>query len=291
MAEPNQITHQSPHNVAESFTEAQVTAMVNQQPAEDNRGWRVTGFACPTDNPILYIKYGHNEDSLTDSEARTHQFAYDSLQKVPPQDRQGIRIPEIYRVIQTADDYTYIIMEYIRGKTLAKVMEDREHFKDAHLYYYENTERAMKLFLAFPVPENATPGPYGGGIIRHPLFKDYQAPIEYDSVGMLEKHLNKVSTVVSNAAPTVTLESDLHFVFSDLYEGNFMFTDDGDTYVIDFEQANFLPLCFMTYATVQFRDVACFLRGRLDLPQENLHALRHICSLFFMSWSKIGLPL
>lgn len=83
-------------------------------------------------------------------------------------------------------------MEYIRGKTLAKLMEDRETFKETYQYYYDSIERALKLLLSFPVPKDAAPGPYGGGIIQHPLFKDYRAAIQYDSVDMLEQHLNNV---------------------------------------------------------------------------------------------------
>ncbi|KAH7133085.1 hypothetical protein B0J13DRAFT_529014 [Dactylonectria estremocensis] len=291
MAKPNQINRKSPRDVAESFTKAEVTATVDQHPGGDARGWRITGFVHPTDNPVFKIKYGNNAASFTDSQARTHHFAYDSLRKVPQQGRQGTRISEIYRVIQTADNWTYTIMEYIRGKTLVKAMEDGETFKNTHLYYHGSIERAVKLLLAFPVPEDATPGSYGGGIIRQPLFKDYRAMIQYDSIGMLEKHLNKVSTIINKAASTVTFERDLHFVFSDLYEGNFKFTDDGDTYSIDFEQSNFVPLSFMTYATMQARQVACPLRRKLDLPQENLPVMKHMCGLFVMSWTKIGLPL
>lgn len=289
MAQLHENICQSPYDIAKNLTEAEVTAIVEQQPMGDDRGWRVTGFAYPTDNPVVYIKYGHNRSSLRDSEARTHQFAYDSLQRLPQQDRQGVRIPEIYRIMQ-AGNWTYIVMEYIRGKTLAKLMEDRETFKETYQYYYDSIERALKLLLSFPVPKDAAPGPYGGGIIQHPLFKDYRAAIQYDSVDMLERHLNKVSTVISKDALTVSLERDLHFVFADLYEGNFMFTDNGDVYVIDFEQAGFLPLSFMTYAMVQMRAVAGMLHDKLDLPQENIPAMRHICSLFVMSWAKIGLP-
>lgn len=307
MAELHENIDQSPRDVAESLTEAEVTAMVERQPYGDDRDWQVTGLAYPTHNPVIYIKYGDNEYALRDSEARTHQYAYDALQRVPEQDRQGVRIPEIYRIIET-ENSTYIIMEYIRGRTLAKVMEDESVFVETRFYYYDRIERALKLLLSFPVPKNAAPGPFGGGIIRHPLFKDYRAPIQYDSVDMLEKHLNKVcsgseaitafvsysrapqvSTTLNQDAPKVTLERDLHFVFADLYEGNFMFTDNGDVYVIDFEQASFLPLSFMTYAMVQMRAVAGALRNKLDLPEENVPAMRHICSWFVMSWTKLGM--
>lgn len=86
----------------------------------------------------------------------------------------------------------------------------------------------------------------------------------------------------------MVLERDLHFVFSDLYEGNFMFTDAGSLFIIDFEQAAFLPLSFMSFAMVQQHHICDLLRDALHLPSENTDAMRHICSLFAKSSTKIG---
>ncbi|KAK1768721.1 hypothetical protein QBC33DRAFT_357500 [Phialemonium atrogriseum] len=179
-------------------------------------------------------------------------------------------------------------MEYVSGKTFRELMADWRSFREVSEYCYTMVEKAIRLFLSFYVSEGAAPGPYGGGIIRHPLFNDYKAPIQYDSVDMLEKHLNKVATIIRKATPTVRLEPDLHFVFADLYEGNFMFTDAGDIYVIDFEQASFLPLCFMSYALIQRHQVCGPLEERLNLPQNNIPTMRRICGMFVMSTSRLG---
>lgn len=111
---------------------------------------------------------------------------------LPPNNRQGIRIPKIYRVIRLNSGWTYIIMEYVQGTTLRDLMTDWKSFKANSESYYARVEMALKLLLSLPVPQDTAPGPYGGGIIRHPVFKDSMAPIQYDSVEGLERHLNNV---------------------------------------------------------------------------------------------------
>lgn len=100
----------------------------------------------------------------------------------------------------------------------------------------------------------------------------------------------QVATLLRKDSPTVRLETDLHLVFSDLYEGNFMFTATGDTYLIDFEQTNFLPLSFMTYALIQDSAVCRALgkKFQVDLPQENIMAMQRICRFFIMSTRTLG---
>ncbi|KAF5005923.1 hypothetical protein FDECE_7681 [Fusarium decemcellulare] len=104
---------------------------------------------------------------------------------MPPSEREGIHIPEIHRLI-SVETSTIIIME-----TLEYFLENPEH--TGHLdRYFGKIERALKLFLSFPVPEDASPGPCGGGVILSPVFKDYESTIEYPTVELLEMHLNKV---------------------------------------------------------------------------------------------------
>jgi hypothetical protein len=89
--------------------------------------------------------------------------------------------------------------------------------------------------------------------------------------------------------PTVDFSKEkLYFCFSDLYEGNFIFSDNGSLYVLDFEHASFLPISLMTYALIQARPVCTAIRDKLSLPQENLPGMRLACSFFVMSTRRIG---
>ncbi|OAA53624.1 Protein kinase-like domain protein [Niveomyces insectorum RCEF 264] len=241
----------------------------------------------------------HTEDGRSHGllpEARTQQFAHDGLAKMPPDERQGIHVPRILRLVQYDSGSGYIVMEYVPGKTLEHIhREHQDMTPEDSQPYYDAISRALRLFLAIPVPADAQPGPVGGGIIHHALFKGFVAPIKYDSVDMLEKHMNKLATLLNDAAPTVTLERDLHLVFSDLHMGNFLFTEHGDLYVVDFDHASLLPLSFMAFTLGFPSTMSCRVAARIekdfDLPQENFKVMLRVSSHFERGTRKIGLPL
>jgi serine/threonine protein kinase len=113
-----------------------------------------------------------------------------ALKKLPPQERKGIQIPKIYRVIQR-DRIVYIIIEYTRGKTLTKLRAKGD--LDSELQEkYKQIANAIRLFLAFNILNQAPLGLARGSIIKHPLFKDTVAPLKYKSVDQLQEHLTRV---------------------------------------------------------------------------------------------------
>ncbi|OAA68020.1 Protein kinase-like domain protein [Niveomyces insectorum RCEF 264] len=259
----------------------------------NHRGYSITGFSYPLDHPLFYAKFRHPAN--LHQEARTQQFVRDSLDRMPPEETTGVSVPRVLRVIECDDDgYGFIIMEYIQGTTLQWIFEDNPHMSDDEAQpYFAKISKALRLFLAMPPPAGAKPGPYGGGIIVHPLFQDFVAAVEYTSVDMLEQHLNRVATFFFKTASTVTLERDLNLVFSDLHTGNFIFTPSGDLYVIDFDMAAFLPLSFMTFAlrfpTMMSGEVAAAIRKDfLDLPQQNVDAMLHVAGTFMRGSNKMG---
>ncbi|KAH6714389.1 hypothetical protein BKA61DRAFT_575161 [Leptodontidium sp. MPI-SDFR-AT-0119] len=199
----------------------------------------------PSQNaPIAFIKIASSQ-SAVESEISNHRFAFDALEALPKQERAGIRVPKIYRVLEEAST-RYIIMEYVQGQTLNELL-DQDILHDLH---FNQISKAIKLFLSFEVPVNATPGPIGGGIIRHPLFKDAIASIES-------------------------------------LRGNFIFTNKGDLYIVDFEHAGFLPASFMTYALDQPRPVCIAIKNDFAfLPYENLEAMRVAGHNFMIRWRK-----
>lgn len=85
----------------------------------------------------------------------------------------------------------YIVMEYVRGRTLASLRT--EYDRDSELQEkYEQIAKAIRLFLAFNIPDKTPLGPAGGGIIMHTLFKDTVASLKYESVEQLQEHLTRV---------------------------------------------------------------------------------------------------
>ena len=78
------------------------------------------------------------------------------------------------------------------------------------------------------------------------------------------------------------------FCFSDLYEGNFIYTESGELYIVDFEHVSLVPTSFMTYALNQPRRVCSGIKHQFDLPQDNLEALRVVGHYFMISSRRIG---
>jgi serine/threonine protein kinase len=130
------------------------------------------------------------------AEARNQIFAFNALKQMLQQGYTRIRIPEVYRVIEK-DDIIYLVMEYIHGETLKDLLT-KDIADDSLRGKYEQIAKAIKLLLSIKVPENAVPGPVRCGIIKHPIFKDTVASIEYASVDELQRHLTFVSFSKTN---------------------------------------------------------------------------------------------
>ncbi|KAH8781054.1 hypothetical protein F5883DRAFT_405959, partial [Diaporthe sp. PMI_573] len=148
-------------------------------------------------------------------------------------------IPEIYRTFENGERL-FIVMEYIPGRTLTQ-LEEQQDFDSQETTRSNSIARAIRLLMSIQPP----PGQKPGGQIRHPLFKDDTSYCVYSSVDELEDHLNRVFNCkgphLPKDAPTVRLERNLCFYYSDFYASNFIFTDSGDLCLIDFDQAGFLP--------------------------------------------------
>lgn len=84
----------------------------------------------------------------------------------------------------------------------------------------------------------------------------------------------------NKTAPIVHLERNLCFYCSGFFPGKFIFTDSTDNlYLIDFDQAGFLPPSFMSYALAESRwTPGLWIKdtGILKLPEHNLDAMKNI---------------
>jgi serine/threonine protein kinase len=101
----------------------------------------------------------------------------------------GVKAPEIYRAFE-CERQTYIVMEYVDGETVGALLRGSSAEKSN--WIYDQVAKAITQLLHVPVPSGSHPGPVGGGCIQHYFFRDYVAPKEYDSVGELQRHINKV---------------------------------------------------------------------------------------------------
>lgn len=98
-----------------------------------------------------------------------------------------------------------------------------------------------------------------------------------------------MSTLRDKTAPTVRLERNLCFYYSDFFPGNFIFTDAGDLCLIDFDQAGFLPLSFMSYALAESRwSPGLWIKDIIRLPEHNLNAMKNVAYWFAIGVSWLG---
>jgi serine/threonine protein kinase len=179
--------HQAVSMPTQLPTDNEIVAFCKEQRALGEQG---NTYAYPSRNAaIAFIKCGSRKSGMV-AEMLNQNFAFDALEDMPEQKRAGIHVPKIYRVIEVAAT-VYIVMEYVNGKALKELLEEGAS-DDQLQQYYNQIAKAIKLFISIKVPDGVTPGPVGGGIIKHPLFKDTIASIEYTSVDDLQQHVNKV---------------------------------------------------------------------------------------------------
>lgn len=187
---PSAVQALSKRQLALSWRDEDIISAWTQKPQLKPDGSAVTGFAFPPHQPIAYIKAGLPD--IFQPELRNHKYVLEALRNISEDQKRGIYIPEVYRILQSGD-WFYIIMEYVPGKTLQQ-LTDREDWCEARQKALTNSiAGAIRLLMSIPVPTEQTPGPVGGGQIRHSLFKDDTSSLTYSSVDELEKHLNDVS--------------------------------------------------------------------------------------------------
>lgn len=187
----------SKQEIALSWSEEDIISVFNQTPRVKANGWGVTGFLYPPQQPVAYVKFGWPSERR--AELRNHEYAFKALMGMPTDQTRGILIPEIYRDFES-DNYLFIVMEYIPGRTLKQLGDDQD-FDTQQKTITNKIARAIRLLMSIRPPPGQKPGPVGGGRIRHPLFKDSTSYCEYSSVDELETHLN----TVSNKHPDMSL--------------------------------------------------------------------------------------
>ena len=224
----------------------------------------------PNGTPIAYIKYGY---SVTVGEMRTQLYVLNAFKQMVyasgPDSGSLVKVPEIYHAFE-CEGQTYIVMEYVDGETVgAQLDRSSAETRDT---IYDQMAKAISQLLRVPIPSNQRPGPVGGGCIQHYFFQDDVAVQEYQSVDQLQHHINRVCTTeqtllvyrqphhhadelhmkkqvlkLGRVKDQVDFsKEELCLCYSDITGGNFLITKAGQTYVIDFEHAGFLPRSFMS---------------------------------------------
>ncbi|KAG8168742.1 hypothetical protein KVR01_001491 [Diaporthe batatas] len=196
---------------------------------------------------------------LLEPEMRNHEFAFNALrarQQQAAQEGLVVCVPEIFRNFEHRGFY-FLVMEFVPGKTLRQILKDDKDLGAGqvdHSMLFKHIAEGIRLLICVKAPPGSKPGPVGGGFIRHPFFRDLEAPTPYRDIEMMETHLNKIlkhrTRRSPKPTPTISLGTELQFYYSDLCVANFIFTTVADhtvLYIIDFGEAGFLPPIFMDF--------------------------------------------
>ncbi|KAH8807532.1 hypothetical protein F5884DRAFT_844472 [Xylogone sp. PMI_703] len=212
---------------------------------DDPRGYNM-GLTYPPEEPVFWIKYGY---SVIWNEIPAQVMVHRELQRLG----SFIRVPGIFYACEMGKpgvmynfevNYkSYIVMEYVPGKTAAQLLEDTEDPNQKE-HIYQRIASALSELHLIPVPPDAPPAAIDDGCIRHCLFDMQQAPRQYQTTEQLELHLNLSLTI------TKRKERPMIFCYSNVWLANFIIDEDDRITVVDFTDASILPSSFSKYVLV-----------------------------------------
>ena len=148
------------------------------------------GFPYPPESPVCWIKYG---TSVEWNEVCAQVMAYEGLRALG----SAVRAPGVF-FAQMNYPETYIVMEYVPGKTAGQCLEEAQD--DAEYDIAEEraglaVSLAITELLRIPIEPGTRPAAVSGSKILNPgVFDCDEAPRHYENVRQLEDHFNAVST-------------------------------------------------------------------------------------------------
>lgn len=156
-------------------------------------------IAYPEDASVYWIK---SATSLVWNEMAAQKMAYDGLRSLA----SSVRAPAVYygckltiplesNPEESVAWKTYIVSEYVSGKTAAERLDDDATTDEQKDAIYKSIAYALSELCRIPIAaEKHFPASASGAKVRHPFFDDNQAPLHYRDINELERHLNEVSS-------------------------------------------------------------------------------------------------
>ncbi|KFY10226.1 hypothetical protein V492_05124 [Pseudogymnoascus sp. VKM F-4246] len=233
------------------------------------------GFPYPPEAPAFWIKYGY---AVYWNEVCAQTVAYDGLRQI----QSSVRAPGVYYAFQEGI-VTYIVMEYIPGKTALQLLEETHDKveKEAH----------------------SIGSAISGGRIRHTIFEDDDvAPLHFESAQHFEDIANAYleRAYVGDIRIHGLARDPMVFCQSDLYPGNFIIDADNRVTAIDLAKTSILPASFAKFAVAYYRhgyggvDISPWVYFPGTEGIDNTRALGTLTSRLFSSaegLAEIGLEL
>lgn len=131
-------------------------------------------------------------------------MAYEGLRQLGSE----VRAPAVFyaQMIQTDPPVTYIVMEYIQGKTAGQCLREAQDDQAEELLSRAVSLAISELFR-IPIPPGTRPAAISGETIKYDPVWEFGAPLHYENVQQMEDHFNEVC--FPNIAP---VPRDLHRV-------------------------------------------------------------------------------
>ncbi|OAQ66518.1 aminoglycoside phosphotransferase [Pochonia chlamydosporia 170] len=189
---------------------------------------------------------------------------------------------------------TYFVMEYVRGKTAAQLLEGAANDEETKDRIYKQIAFALSELHRIPVPDRSRPAAANGEGIRHGLFSENQCGRHYRNVTELETHFNKFLSMTKAKHRVQNLAQEpMVFCYSDIWLGNFIIGDDDSITVVDFDDASILPSCFSKFVLVGTRyKIHRDIRGMVTVPEtegiDNTSALFDVARPMVMGSGSFG---
>ena len=149
-------------------------------------------FSYPPDRPMVFVKFGGPEKQ---AEGDMQRLAFGWLST--GQRDCNVYVPEVYKIF-SRHGVTFIVMQFIEASGIQDIAKQfgTQQWEDRKSKYYDLIAEGIQLLRRMPppLPGDPTPGPSTSSrrIIKHMLFKDHEAPIEYNTIEELQDHLNRV---------------------------------------------------------------------------------------------------
>ncbi|TWU78814.1 hypothetical protein ED733_007311 [Metarhizium rileyi] len=249
-------------------------------------------------SPTYWIKYGN---SVVWNELASLKMAHDGLRSLG----SPVKAPDVYYGCRVAISYaddpagvpayrTYLVMEYVRGKTAAQLLQDAADDEVAKDGIYQQIAFALSELHRIPVPDGSRPAAVNGGKIRHEIFDDNEAPLHYRNVTELEHHLNVFLSMNKAKCRVEHLAQEpMVFCYSDVWLGNFIIDEEGSITVVDCEDASILPSSFTRFILAGTRNkIERDIRDMVAVPStegiDNTSALCAVARPMVMGWGSFA---
>jgi hypothetical protein len=141
----------------------------------------------------------------------------------------------------------------------------------------EKVADALQWLYCLPAPPDVVIGPLGGGLARHMLFRDDEAPFLFSSKEAVQRYMNTALEGIPPASRPKEIDFSnecIVFTQSGMHERNFLIDTNDKMCMVNFEDVGLLPQSFAIFTMRNSDDFAKEVGSYLDWsPTPNLYSM------------------